>query len=73
MEFEIFELSNGIRVVHKQTDRPVAHCGLLVMAGSRDEFPEEEGLAHFIEHVLFKGTKRRKAYHILSRMEDAGG
>lgn len=73
MEFEIFELSNGIRVVHRQTDRPVAHCGLLVMAGSRDEYPEEEGLAHFIEHVLFKGTKRRKAYHILSRMEDAGG
>lgn len=73
MEFEIFELSNGIRVVHKQVDRPVAHCGLMVMAGSRDESPEEEGLAHFIEHVLFKGTTKRKAYHILSRMEDAGG
>src|SRR5690606_15824702 len=73
MEFEIFELSNGIRVVHRQVDRPVAHCGLMVMAGSRDESPEEEGLAHFIEHVLFKGTKKRKAFHILSRMEDAGG
>ncbi|WP_417612885.1 M16 family metallopeptidase [Owenweeksia hongkongensis] len=73
MEFEIFELSNGIRVVHKQVDRPVAHCGLMVMAGSRDESLEEEGLAHFIEHVLFKGTTKRKAYHILSRMEDAGG
>ncbi|WP_417592695.1 M16 family metallopeptidase [Owenweeksia hongkongensis] len=73
MEFEIFELSNGIRVVHKQVDRPVAHCGLMVMAGSRDESFEEEGLAHFIEHVLFKGTTKRKAYHILSRMEDAGG
>ena len=73
MEFEIFELSNGIRVVHKQVDRPVAHCGLMIMAGSRDEKPEEEGLAHFIEHVLFKGTHKRKAFHILSRMEDAGG
>lgn len=73
MEFEIFELSNGIRVVHRQVDRPVAHCGLMVMAGSRDESPEKEGLAHFIEHVLFKGTKKRKAFHILSRMEDAGG
>ncbi len=73
MEFEIFELSNGIRVVHKQVNRPVAHCGLMVMAGSRDEKPEEEGLAHFIEHVLFKGTTKRKAFHILSRMEDAGG
>jgi len=73
MEFEIFELRNGIRVVHRQVDRPVAHCGLMIMAGSRDEYPEEEGLAHFIEHVLFKGTKKRKAFHILSRMEDAGG
>ena len=73
MEFESFELSNGIRVVHRQNDRPVAHCGLLIKAGSRDEKEEEEGLAHFIEHVLFKGTQKRKAYHILSRMEDAGG
>lgn len=72
-EFETFELSNGIRVVHRQNDRPVAHCSLMVNAGSRDELDEEEGLAHFIEHVLFKGTKKRKAYHILSRMEDAGG
>ena len=45
----------------------------MINVGSRDELPEEEGLAHFIEHVLFKGTKRRKAYHILSRMEDVGG
>ncbi len=73
MEFEVFELSNGIQVVHRQVDRPVAHCGLMVRAGSRDEEPSEEGLAHFIEHVLFKGTKKRKAFHILSRMEDAGG
>lgn len=72
-EFEVFELSNGIRVVHKQIDRPIAHCGLMIKAGSRDESPEEEGLAHFIEHVFFKGTAKRKAYHILSRMEDVGG
>lgn len=72
-EFEIFQLSNGIRVVHRQVDRPVAHCGLMVKVGSRDESPEEEGLAHFIEHVFFKGTQKRKAYHILSRMEDVGG
>ena len=73
MEFEVFELSNGIRVVHRRNDRPVAHCSLMINAGSRDENSDEEGLAHFIEHVLFKGTKRRKAYHVLSRMEDAGG
>mgnify|MGYP003563610084 FL=1 len=73
MEFEIFELSNGLRVVHKQVSRPVAHCGLFVAAGSRDELEHEQGLAHFIEHCLFKGTQRRKAYHVLSRMEDVGG
>lgn len=72
-EFETFTLPNGIRVVHKQVDRPVAHFGFLVSAGARDEKPNEIGLAHFIEHILFKGTKRRKAYHILSRMEDVGG
>lgn len=72
-EFEVFELSNGIRVVHKHINRPIAHCGLMIKAGSRDESPEEEGLAHFIEHVFFKGTHKRKAYHILSRMEDVGG
>lgn len=73
MEFETFELSNGLRVVHRRNDRPVAHCSLMINAGSRDELADENGLAHFIEHVLFKGTKRRKAYHILSRMEDVGG
>lgn len=51
----------------------VAHCGLIINAGSRDEEQTEHGLAHFIEHMLFKGTERRKAYHILSRLEDRGG
>lgn len=73
MEFEIFKLSNGIRVVHRQVDRPVAHLGLFIAAGSRHELEHQQGLAHFIEHCLFKGTERRKAYHILSRMEDVGG
>lgn len=68
-----FELNNGIRVIHIPMDRPVAHCGLFIDAGSRDELPEEQGMAHFIEHMMFKGTKKRKAYHILSRMEDVGG
>ncbi len=73
MELEIFRLSNGIRVVHRQIDRPVAHLAFMVSAGSRDELEHEQGLAHFIEHCLFKGTQKRKAYHILSRMEDVGG
>ncbi len=73
MDLQIFTLSNGIRVVHREIDRPVAHFGILVGAGSRDELEDEQGLAHFIEHCLFKGTQKRKAYHILSRMEDVGG
>lgn len=73
MEFYTFKLPNGIRVIHKQVNSPVSHCGLIINAGSRDETPEETGLAHFIEHVLFKGTKKRKTFHILSRMEDVGG
>ena len=68
-----FQLANGIRVIHIPMDRPVAHCGLFLGAGSRDERPYEQGIAHFIEHMMFKGTSKRKAYHILSRMEDVGG
>jgi len=73
MQLDIFSLSNGIRVVHRQVNRPVAHLGFLIAAGSRDELEDEQGLAHYIEHCLFKGTQKRKAYHILSRMEDVGG
>jgi len=66
-------LPNGIRIIHKEVDAEVAHCGIIINAGSRDEQAEEHGMAHFLEHVLFKGTKKRKAYHILSRLEDVGG
>ena len=73
MKFEQYQLQNGIRIIHQQSNRAVAHCGLIINAGSRDEKSEQQGLAHFIEHVFFKGTKKRKAFHILSRMEDVGG
>ena len=73
MECNIFELPNGIRLIHKQIDSPVAHCGLMINTGSRDEKEDEHGITHLIEHSIFKGTKKRKAYHILSRMEDVGG
>lgn len=73
MEFQTHRLSNGIRLIHKQTNSPVAHCGLTINTGSRDEAENEHGLTHLIEHLIFKGTKKRKAYHILSRMEDVGG
>lgn len=72
-DFLTYTLSNGIRLIHKQADSPVGHLGILINTGSRDEEPEEHGLAHFIEHSVFKGTRKRKAFHILSRIEDVGG
>lgn len=72
MEFESCTFKNGIRLVHKRVDSPVAHCGVILGTGSRDENQEEHGMAHLIEHLLFKGTSKRRAYHILSRMEDVG-
>ena len=69
----IFTLSNGLRVVHQYLPREVAHCGLMIGAGSRDEAASEHGLAHFLEHCLFKGTTKRKTFHILSRLDAVGG
>ncbi|MBW6498059.1 MAG: insulinase family protein [Bacteroidales bacterium] len=73
MTYLSHRLSNGIRIIHKPTDSWVAHCGLTINAGSRDEEHNEQGLAHFIEHVIFKGTQKRRAHHILSHMENVGG
>ncbi len=73
MEFEQRTLHNGIQIVHKRVSSPVAHCCILINAGHRDELDHEHGIAHFIEHVLFKGTKKRRAFHIMSRLEDFGG
>jgi predicted Zn-dependent peptidase len=69
----VYELSNGIRVVHQPMKRAIGHCGLMIGCGSRDEFPEEHGLAHFIEHGLFKGTKKRSNTQVLSRLDSVGG
>lgn len=66
-------LPGGLRIVHLPTDADVAYCGLAVDAGTRDEAEDESGLAHFVEHMLFKGTRRRRAWHILNRMESVGG
>ena len=73
MEYTSMTLPNGIRLIHAAVDSPVAHCGVVINTGSRDERPEEHGMAHFIEHTIFKGTAKRKAYHIISRLEDVGG
>lgn len=66
-------LSNGLRLVHVRTTKQVAWCGLAINAGSRDERFGQYGLAHFVEHTIFKGTKHRRAWHILNRMERVGG
>lgn len=73
MDFSTFELSNGLRVIHRQTPGEVGHCGLMINAGSRDELEHQQGLAHYIEHCIFKGTAHRKTYHILSRLDSVGG
>ena len=73
MEYQTHTLSNGIKLIHKPVKSPVAHAGIIINTGSRDEHEEEHGIAHFIEHMIFKGTKKRKAFHILSRLEDVGG
>ena len=67
------KLPNGIRLVHKTVSNMIAHCGVIINTGSRDEEEKEHGMAHFIEHMLFKGTQKRKTYHILSSLEDRGG
>jgi len=73
-EYELHTLSNGIRIIHKQvTNTRIAHCGFVLDIGSRDENENQQGLAHFWEHMAFKGTHKRKAYHIISRLEAVGG
>jgi predicted Zn-dependent peptidase len=68
-----YTLPNGIKILHKYRPGAIAHISLMVNTGMRDEMPNENGLAHFIEHMLFKGTKKRKAYHVLSCLENVGG
>lgn len=69
----IFQLSNGIRVVYQKKEAFVAHLGVMIFAGSRFEKEEEEGIAHFIEHCIFKGTKKRKAFDIFTDLDSVGG
>ena len=66
-------LSNGLHIIHTPSPTSVVYCGYAINAGTRDEQPHEHGLAHFVEHMLFKGTIRRRAWHILNRMENVGG
>lgn len=69
----IVSLSNGIRLVYMHAPAQVAHLGVTILAGSRYEENNEEGLAHFLEHCIFKGTHKRRSLHILSRLDSVGG
>ena len=73
MKYNTYTLDNGLRIIHLPSDSKVVYCGYQINAGTRNEEPGEEGLAHFCEHVTFKGTERRKAWHILNSLESVGG
>lgn len=73
MIYHTHTLSNGLRIIHAPNESPVAYCGFAVDAGTRDEADDEQGMAHFVEHLIFKGTQKRHAWHILNRMEHVGG
>jgi len=72
MELQSITLPNGIRLVHSPVSNPVAHCGLFIHAGSREERETEHGIAHFIEHTIFKGTEKRNLFQVLNRLENVG-
>jgi predicted Zn-dependent peptidase len=73
-EYQVYTLKNGIRLAHRQVSHTkIVHCGIMLDIGSRDEKENETGLAHFWEHMAFKGTKKRKAFHIINRLESVGG
>lgn len=73
MNYHTHTLSNGLRIIHAPNQSAVAYCGFAIDAGTRDEAENEQGMAHFVEHLLFKGTQKRHAWHILNRMEHVGG
>ncbi len=73
-DHNIFTLPNGIRIVHKQVlNSKIAHCGFILDIGSRDESPEQQGLAHFWEHMAFKGTEKRRSFQIINKLDSLGG
>ena len=71
--YQYFRLDNGIKLILKEVDSPITHVGMVVNTGTRDELPEENGIAHFIEHTIFKSTRKRNTYQVLSYLENVGG
>ena len=72
MNYKIQELTSNVQLVYRQIDSPVAHIAIFSECGTRHEKNYPEGMAHFLEHILFKGTKKRKTWHILSGFENTG-
>ena len=68
-----YQFKNGMRLIHLVSPTNVAYCGVSIAAGTRNEERGEEGMAHFCEHMMFKGTEKRRAWHIINRMETVGG
>lgn len=73
MNLHTHTLPNGLRIIHRETPSKISYCGIAINTGTRDENEDEQGVAHFVEHLLFKGTKKRKAHQISNRMENVGG
>lgn len=73
MDYNACTLTNGLRIIHLPSQSQVMYCGYAIKAGTRDELPGEEGLAHFCEHTTFKGTQRRRAWHVLNCLDSVGG
>ena len=73
MQYNTYTLTNGLRVIHLPSASPVVYCGYGICAGTRDEHPGEEGIAHFCEHTTFKGTAKRTSLQILNCLERVGG
>ncbi len=71
--YESHTLKNGLRIVFKSDNCAVTYCGIVINTGSRDELEIEQGMAHFTEHMLFKGTSKRRSAHIINRLEHVGG
>jgi len=73
MKYNTYTLRNGLRIIHLPSPSQVVYCGYQIAAGTRDENPGEEGIAHFCEHMTFKGTERRNALQIINALEGVGG
>ncbi|MEJ2904066.1 pitrilysin family protein [Pedobacter panaciterrae] len=72
MEYNVHTLPNGIRILHVPSASAISHACIIINSGSRDENDENPGLAHFIEHLIFKRTEKRSTNQILNRLESVG-